>query len=98
MNGWIVTWDGVEEGVDRRKIVAVFNYRIGVKRARELVEQLYIALKYDDEDKVAFAANPENNPYRAEVNLFSRITCGDHPWLYLHHLPGRALPLDPEHA
>ena len=86
MNGWIVTWDGAGAAVDRRKIVAVFNYRIGVGRVRDLVEQLYIALKYGEEDKVAIAAKPTNNPYRSEVHQFSRITCGHNPWLYARYV------------
>ena len=86
MNGWIVTWNGPGSEVDRRKIVAVFNCRIGVKRVRDLVEHLYIALKSDEEDKVAFAANPRNNPNRSEVHQFSRITCGDNPLLYARYV------------
>jgi hypothetical protein len=86
MKGWIVTWDGTKEGAERRKIVAVFNYRFGVERVRDLVEELYIALKYDEQDKVAFAVKPKNNPHRAKVDEFSRVTCGHNPWLYARYV------------
>jgi hypothetical protein len=80
MNGWIVTWERGQE------IVAAFNYRIRVERVRELVEQLYIALQYDEEDKLAYADRPKNNPYPAQVDQFSRVTCGHNPFLYARYV------------
>ena len=82
MKGWVVTWNGTEEGLDRGRIVAVYNYRRSPEQVRKAVEQLYIDLKYDEEEKVEFAANPKNNPCPAQVDQLSRITCGHNPWLY----------------
>lgn len=82
MKAWIVTWEGPDESVDWRKIVAAYNSRRSPEQVRKAVEQLYIDLVYSEDEKVACAADQGNNPYPAERHQFWRITCGHNPHLY----------------
>jgi hypothetical protein len=82
MKAWIVTWEGSDESVDRRKIVAVYNSRRSPEQVRKAIQQLYIDLVYSEDEKVACATDRGKNPYPAERHQFWRITCGHNPHLY----------------
>ena len=76
-SAWLVTWESAIVGrvSQDKKVVAVFNYRWGGRKVRELVEQLYVSLEYCPSDKLRVARDGRDRVYPAE---FSRI--GDVPW------------------
>ena len=81
-NAWIVTWDGMDQTLDRSKIVAVYSSRCSAKSVKRMVEQLYIDLmQYSVLDRIRFAKNPKLNPYRAQLDHYGRIECGHNPFL-----------------
>ena len=86
---WLVTWEwaGDHAKVDE-PVVAVLNYRLGSARVRDFVERLYVALKYDVEEKIALGKQPTSNSYPAQfmtaggVDWEGQIQCGHNPYLF----------------
>lgn len=68
-------------------IVAVLNYRWSGDRVRDFIEQYYIAHNASHAERLAYARQAKNNPYRAEFASLNggkwegRITCGHNPHL-----------------
>ena len=82
MNGWIVTWDGTGDDIDRREIVAAYNYRYSAEQVGKMVEQLYVDLIVSsEEEKLKYAKNRKSNPYPANKHRYGQIDCGHNPFL-----------------
>ena len=92
---WLVTWEWLGDHADPGdRIVAIFNYRYGGRRVRDLVEHLYASYKYDVNDKLGIARKKNTNPYRAQfarfggIDWMGRVTCGHNPFLYARLVDG----------
>ncbi len=80
---WIITWEWMSDSaavVD--SIAGIIDYRRSSKRIIDLVEFLYNLKTSNLSELAAYAKNRKNIPYKAEVDLNGRITCGSHPFLH----------------
>lgn len=81
---WLITWEGTD--IDS-KVAAILNYRRSPEAVSVFVEQLYIASKYSNAEKLVYAKSLKNNPYRPEYDTINgirwggRLTCGHNPFL-----------------
>lgn len=81
---WLITWEGTDTGSE---VVAILNYRRSSETVSIFVEQLYIASEYSNVEKLTYAKNIKDNPYRPEYDTIdgtrwgSRMTCGHNPFL-----------------
>jgi hypothetical protein len=77
---WLITWVGSNTHNDPP--VAILNPNRGSASIRDMVELLYSTHYYSPAQKLAFAKSPSQNPHRATVGEFQRITCGHNPCLF----------------
>jgi hypothetical protein len=99
-SAWIVTWFG--SNTHKQPPVAILDRRKSARTVAEFVELLFATLKYDAEEKLRWTKSPRDNPYRARISPFQRITCGHNPLLFarlvtdLRIVDGRLVWNEPE--
>lgn len=85
IRAWLVTWewaDDAEAMVD--KVVAVLPEDWPADRVADVVTLLYAQSTSTVGELVGYAADPAENPYRAqveEINGAPYVSCGPHPYL-----------------
>ncbi|HVG33126.1 MAG TPA: hypothetical protein VM911_08600 [Pyrinomonadaceae bacterium] len=56
MTVWLITWEAFASTlVENGKIAGIYNYRLGDRRIKEVVQQLYVDEIYSLEGRLAFA-------------------------------------------
>lgn len=80
-SAWLITWEGTS-GVPPEPIAAVLNYRASATSVKDFTELLHVSLTSTPREKLRYAKSPRGTPYRAEMTLFQKITCGHNPHLY----------------
>ena len=92
-SAWLVTWDGTK--LPHERVITVLNYRMGAEKVREIIEQIYLILaNYTVREKLMYACTAQENPYRAQVHKFERVTCGHNPWLYARRVSNLSMKGD----
>lgn len=85
IRAWLVTWEWADDAaamVD--KVVAVLPEEWPADRVADVVTLLYAQSTATVGELVGYAADPAENPYRAqveEINGAPYVSCGPHPYL-----------------
>ena len=97
MKAWLATWEWTGDAAAvADKIAAILNGRWSQDRVTIIVEFLYASCTSNTLELAAYAKRPANNPYRAEQDFNSQITCGSNPWLHARLVQDLMVSTDPE--
>lgn len=81
---WLITWEWSGDHAKKtQKIISVLDYRIGDKRVKEYIEQIYADNYFTLEERVFYLKSPQKRPYYGKYNGRSdKIICGHNPYIY----------------
>jgi hypothetical protein len=83
MKAWLVSWVWAADAAALAdEIATILPARWSRERVSGFVEFLYAQTMATPTELAAYAKNHSNNPYRAELQNFGRISCGANPFLY----------------
>ena len=83
MKAWLITWEWIGDAVAvADKVAAILNPRWSCERVTGIVEFLYVKRYSTASELAAYAGRQARNPYRAERDFSSGITCGHNPSLH----------------
>jgi hypothetical protein len=66
--------------MDRPEIIGFLSPTTHIESVRQLVEYIYAEKSYTLEERVAWAVDPNKNPYPAMIAR-GDVHCGHNPWL-----------------
>src|SRR3990172_10875275 len=83
MKAWLITCEWIGDTVAvADKVAAILNPRWSGERVAGIVEFLYVKRYSTASELAAYAGRKARNPYRAERDFSSGITCGHNPSLH----------------